>query len=121
MLRPGQLLALHRQGRLRSSFHPMSRLSGTSNMTTRANRQFPAAGLTPAGSAALQAAPHSGHTPLTLVGEIVRASRAGSDGPVFLPRRTWTVLSPFRLDEAHDFLEFHFTGSRTGADVETGE
>ncbi len=60
MLRPGRLLALHRQGRLRSSFHPMSHLIRTSNMTTRANRQFPAAGLAPAGFAALQAAPHSG-------------------------------------------------------------
>jgi hypothetical protein len=41
MLRPGSLLALHRQGRLRSSFHPMSHLTGTSNITTRANSQFP--------------------------------------------------------------------------------
>ena len=41
MLRPDQLLALHRQGLLRSSFHPMSHLTGTSNMTTRANNQFP--------------------------------------------------------------------------------
>jgi hypothetical protein len=61
MLRPEQLLALHRQGRLRSSFHSMSHLIRTSNMTTRVNRQSPAAGLTPAGLAALQAAPHSGH------------------------------------------------------------
>ena len=60
MLRPDELLALLRQGRLHSSFHSMSHLAGTSNMTTRANRQFPAAGLTPAGFAALQAAPHSG-------------------------------------------------------------
>jgi hypothetical protein len=29
------LLALHRQGRLHSSFHPASRLIGMSNMTTR--------------------------------------------------------------------------------------
>lgn len=42
------------------AFIPMSHLIETSNMTTRANRQSPAAGLTPAGSAALQAAPHSG-------------------------------------------------------------
>jgi len=55
MLRPDELLALLRQGRLRSSFHSMSHLAGTSNMTTRANRQFPAAGLSPAGLAALQA------------------------------------------------------------------
>ena len=41
MLRPGRLLALHRQGRLRSSFHPMSHLTGTSNITTRVNSQFP--------------------------------------------------------------------------------
>ena len=61
MLRPDELLALHRQGLLHSSFHPMSHLAGTSNMTTRINRQFSAAGLTPAGFAALQAAPHSGH------------------------------------------------------------
>jgi hypothetical protein len=61
MLRPDPLLALLRQGRLRSSFHSMSHLKGTSNITTRANRQFPAAGLSPAGLAALQAAPHSGH------------------------------------------------------------
>ena len=32
---PEAWLALHRQGRLPSSFHPMSRLTGTSNMTTR--------------------------------------------------------------------------------------
>jgi hypothetical protein len=43
------------------AFIPMSHLIRTSNMTTRVNRQSPAAGLTPAGSAALQAAPHSGH------------------------------------------------------------
>jgi len=41
MLRPGRLLALHRQGRLRPSFHPMSHLRGTSDITTRANSQFP--------------------------------------------------------------------------------
>jgi hypothetical protein len=40
-LRPGSLLALHRQGRLRSSFPPMSHLTGTSNMTTRPNSQLP--------------------------------------------------------------------------------
>jgi hypothetical protein len=48
------------------AFIPMSHLIRTSNMTTRVNRQSPAAGLTPAGSAALQAAPHSGHMPLVL-------------------------------------------------------
>jgi len=41
MLRPGNLLALHRQGRLLSSFHPMSHLSGTSNITTRRDSQLP--------------------------------------------------------------------------------
>src|SRR5208337_4798819 len=56
MLRPGQLLALHRRGLLLSSFHPMSHLSGTSSITTRAINQFPAAGLSPAGHAALRAA-----------------------------------------------------------------
>ena len=66
MLRPDHLLALLRQGRLHSSFRSVGHPAGTSNMTTRANRQFPAAGLAPAGSAALQAAPHSGQTPLVL-------------------------------------------------------
>jgi len=42
MLRPGSLLALHRQGRFTfRAFHPMSHLTGTSNITTRANSQFP--------------------------------------------------------------------------------
>ena len=41
MLRPGQLLVLHRQGLLRSSFHPMSHLIGTLSITTRVNSQFP--------------------------------------------------------------------------------
>jgi hypothetical protein len=40
-LRPGSLLALHRQGRLRSSFRAASRLAGTSNMTTRPDSQLP--------------------------------------------------------------------------------
>jgi hypothetical protein len=40
-LRPGSWLALLRQGRLHSSFHPMSHLTGTSNMTTRPNSQLP--------------------------------------------------------------------------------
>ena len=40
-LRPGGLLALHRQGLLRSSFHLMSHLYKVSNITTRANSQFP--------------------------------------------------------------------------------
>ena len=56
MLRPGVLLALHRRGLLLSSFHPMSHLNGTSNITTWANNQFPTAGLPPAGHAALWAA-----------------------------------------------------------------
>ena len=38
---PGGLLALHRQGPLRSSFHLLSHLISTSSITTRANRQFP--------------------------------------------------------------------------------
>jgi hypothetical protein len=41
VLRPDGLLALHRPGRLRSSFHLLSRLRETSNMTTRADSQFP--------------------------------------------------------------------------------
>lgn len=41
MLRPGQLQALHRQGLLHSSFRLRSHLRETSNMTTRANSQFP--------------------------------------------------------------------------------
>src|SRR6266851_6686900 len=53
---PMSLLALHRQGRLRSSFHLLSRLIETSNITTRANSQFPAAGLSPARHTALWAA-----------------------------------------------------------------
>ncbi len=40
-LRPGRLLALHRQGLLLSSFHLMSHLNNVSNITTRANSQFP--------------------------------------------------------------------------------
>jgi hypothetical protein len=40
-LRPDGLLALHRPGRLHSSFHLLSRLSKTSNMTTRVDSQFP--------------------------------------------------------------------------------
>ncbi len=53
---PMSLFALHRQGRLRSSFHPLSRLTETSNITTRANSQFPATGLSPARHTALWAA-----------------------------------------------------------------
>ena len=41
MLRPGKLLALHRQGLLRSSFHPTSHLLEMSSITTRVNSQFP--------------------------------------------------------------------------------
>jgi hypothetical protein len=41
MLRPGELLALHRSGRLRSSFHLRSRLPEASNITTRVNSQLP--------------------------------------------------------------------------------
>ncbi len=38
---PMELLALHRQGHLRSSFHLLGHPSGVSNITTRANNQFP--------------------------------------------------------------------------------
>jgi len=41
MVRPERLLALHRQGRLLSSFHLLSRLGEASNITTRAISQFP--------------------------------------------------------------------------------
>jgi len=41
MLRPIDLLALHRQGLLHSSFHLQSRLFEMSNMTTRVHSQFP--------------------------------------------------------------------------------
>lgn len=41
LLRPDKLLALHRPGRLHPSFHLLSRLSETSNMTTRADSQIP--------------------------------------------------------------------------------
>lgn len=41
MLRPGVLLALHRQGRLLPSFRPMSHLNWTSTITMRVNNQFP--------------------------------------------------------------------------------
>jgi len=40
-LRPGRLLALHRQGLLLSSFRLLSHLRETSNITMWANRQFP--------------------------------------------------------------------------------
>jgi len=53
---PMSWLALHRQGRFRSSFHPLSRRIETSNITTRANSQFPATGLSPARHTALWAA-----------------------------------------------------------------
>jgi hypothetical protein len=38
---PMELLALLRQGHLLSSFHPLGHPSGMSNITTRANNQFP--------------------------------------------------------------------------------
>src|SRR6266568_271904 len=41
MVRPERLLALHRQGRLLSSFHLLSHLWEASNITTRAISQFP--------------------------------------------------------------------------------
>jgi hypothetical protein len=53
---PKRLLALLRQGRLRSSFHLPSHLQEMSNITTRANQPIPAAGLSPARQAALWAA-----------------------------------------------------------------
>jgi hypothetical protein len=53
---PEESLALHRPGRLRSSFHLLSRLKKASNITTRANQPIPAAGLAPARHAALWAA-----------------------------------------------------------------
>jgi hypothetical protein len=45
---PDESLAPHRPGRLRSSFHLLSRLKKASNITTRVNQPIPAAGLTPA-------------------------------------------------------------------------
>ena len=53
---PEELLAPHRPGRLRSSFHLLSRLTKASNITTRVNQPIPAAGLAPARQAALWAA-----------------------------------------------------------------
>jgi hypothetical protein len=53
---PEESLALHRPGRLRSSFHLLSRLMEASSITTRVNQPIPAAGLTPARQAALWAA-----------------------------------------------------------------
>jgi hypothetical protein len=53
---PEKSLALHRPGRLRSSFHLLSRLTKASNITTRVNQPIPAAGLAPARQAALWAA-----------------------------------------------------------------
>jgi hypothetical protein len=53
---PKDLLALHRAGRLRSSFHLLSRFTKASNITTRVNQPIPAAGLAPARQAALWAA-----------------------------------------------------------------
>ena len=44
------------RGLIRSSFRPPSRLDGPSNIARRANSQFPVAGLSPAGHAALWAA-----------------------------------------------------------------
>jgi hypothetical protein len=57
---PEELLALHRPGRLRSSFHLQSRLTKASNITTRVNQPIPATGLAPARQAALWAA-NGGH------------------------------------------------------------
>jgi hypothetical protein len=53
---PEESLALHRPGRLRSSFHLLSRLTKASDITTRVNQPIPAAGLAPARQAALWAA-----------------------------------------------------------------
>src|SRR5271157_4099843 len=65
---PEEWLALHRPGRLRSSFHLLSRLMKASNITTRANQPIPAAGLAPARQAAVWAANrgHGGHGEETL-------------------------------------------------------
>jgi hypothetical protein len=41
VLRPDGLLAPHRPGRVRSSFHPPSHLDEASNITTRVDSQFP--------------------------------------------------------------------------------
>ncbi len=53
---PEDFLVLHRQGRLRSSFHLLRSPPRASNITTRANQPIPAAGLSPARHAALWAA-----------------------------------------------------------------
>lgn len=53
---PDSCLPCTDTGRLRSSFHPMSYLAETSNMTTRRTTAIAVAGLAPAGQAALQAA-----------------------------------------------------------------
>ena len=53
---PEELLARHRPGRLRSSFHLLGLPPKVSNITTRVNQPIPAAGLTPARQAALWAA-----------------------------------------------------------------
>jgi len=53
---PKRLLALHRRGRLRSSFHLPSHLQEMSNITTRATQPIPATGLSPVRQAALWAA-----------------------------------------------------------------
>jgi hypothetical protein len=53
---PEELLALHRPGRLRSSFHLQSRLTKASNITTRVNQPIPATGLAPVRQAAVWAA-----------------------------------------------------------------
>jgi hypothetical protein len=57
---PEESLALHRPGRLGSSFHLLSRLPKASNITTRVNQPIPATGLAPARQAALWAA-NRGH------------------------------------------------------------
>ena len=53
---PVELLARHRPGRLRSSFHLLESPLKASNITTRVNQPIPAAGLAPARQAALWAA-----------------------------------------------------------------
>ncbi len=53
---PEESLALHRPGRLRSSFHLPGHPKEASNITTRVNQPIPAAGLAPARQAALWAA-----------------------------------------------------------------
>src|SRR5579872_1652185 len=85
MLRSGRLLALRRQGLLRSSFHFMSHLTETSNMTTRSNSQSTAIGLTPTGQAALLAARRqSGEFGMGPCAKLTKTQRSQRKESVFL-------------------------------------